>query len=226
MDPFDNLFWICMQGSQAALATGTERVRRFLPGFSPIAAFADPRRPDLDGLRALFDPGETFFAPEWSGPVPPHWTVHLDTSMLAMVWDGRAAPPADPTLGERRLTTEDVPQMCDLAARTRPGPFGPRTIEFGDYVGAFDDDRLIAMAGERLQHGALREVSGICTEPEYQGRGLARRLTAVVVRQQLEKGETPFLHVASTNARAIALYERMGFVTAREIAVRIMSRSA
>jgi ribosomal protein S18 acetylase RimI-like enzyme len=87
-------------------------------------------------------------------------------------------------------------------------------------------ERRRARAGERLHHDSLREVSGICTEPEYQGRGLARRLTEGVVRRQREKGQTPFLHVASTNARAIALYERLGFVTAREIAVRIMSKAA
>jgi GNAT superfamily N-acetyltransferase len=225
MDPFDNLFWTCMHDSQAAIAIGTDRVRRFLPGFSPIAAFADPRQPDFDALATLVEPGEQFFLPEWSGPVPPGWTLHLDTTMLAMAWDGRPAPPIDDTLEARPLTTADVPQMRDLAARTRPGPFGPRTIEFGDYFGVFDGDRLMAMAGERLHHGALREVSGICTEPEYQGRGLARRMTELVVRRQLEQGQAPFLHVASTNARAIALYERLGFVTARDIPVRILSRT-
>lgn len=215
-----------MRGAQAAIAIGTDRVRRFLPGFSPIAAFADPGEPDFATLATLVDAGEVFFCPEWTGALPPGWTLHKDTSMLAMAWDGRPAPPVDPTLHERPLTTADVPQMCDLAARTRPGPFGPRTIEFGDYIGTFDGGRLTAMAGERLRHGRLREVSGICTEPAYQGQGLARRLTEVIVRRQIQKGETPCLHVASTNARAIALYERIGFVRAREIAVRILSRTA
>jgi predicted GNAT family acetyltransferase len=99
-----------------------------------------------------------------------------------------------------------------------------RTIDFGDYFGVFDQDRLIAMAGERMHDGHLREVSGICTHPDAQGRGLARRLTARVVRRELARGETPFLHVVSTNVRAIALYERLGFATAREVPVRVLSR--
>ena len=116
--------------------------------------------------------------------------------------------------------------MRDLAARTRPGPFGPRTIEFGDYVGTFDGGRLTAMAGERLQDGTRREVSGICTEPVYQGRGLARRLTEVrrapaAWRKARRRSSTS----RRPTRRAIALYERMGFVTAREIPVRILSRS-
>jgi len=225
MDPFEDLYWHCMRGAQAALATGTPRVRRFRPGFSPIAAFADPREPDLETLMTLVEPGQRFYVPEWSGPVPSNLDTHLDTTMLAMVWDGRAAPPADDALGARPLTAADVPQMCDLAARTRPGPFGPRTIEFGGYLGVFAGERLMAMAGQRLFDGVRREVSGICTEPEYQGRGLARRLTDLVVRQVIARGETPCLHVASANTKAIGLYERLGFVKARELPIRILSRT-
>ena len=39
----------------------------------------------------------------------------------------------------------------------------------------------------------------------------------------MARGDTPFLHVVSTNARAIALYERMGFTPAREVPVRVVS---
>ena len=116
--------------------------------------------------------------------------------------------------------------MCALAELTRPGPFDVRTIEFGEYFGVFDGDRLLAMAGERMQDRSLREVSGICTHPDAQGRGLARRLTELVVRRELARGETPFLHVVSTNARAIGLYQRIGFTVAREVPVRIVSRLA
>jgi GNAT superfamily N-acetyltransferase len=228
-DPFDNVFWTCMAGAQAAIAIGSDRVRRFAPGFSPIAAFVNPdavTAEDFATLAPLVDTGERFFVPQWSGSLPAGWTMHLDTTMLAMVWDGRAAPVPDPALGERPLTTADVPQMVDLTARTRPGPFGPRTIEFGGYHGVFAGDRLAAMAGHRLFDGVRREVSGICTDPAHQGRGLAKRLTELVVARMIAGGEIPFLHVASANARAIGLYERLGFVRAREVAVRILSKDA
>jgi predicted GNAT family acetyltransferase len=115
--------------------------------------------------------------------------------------------------------------MHALAELTRPGPFDARTIEFGEYYGVFEGDRLVAMAGERMQDRHFREVSGVCTHPDQQGRGLARRLTELVVRRELARGETPFLHVVSTNAKAIGLYERMGFTTAREVPVRIVWRT-
>jgi ribosomal protein S18 acetylase RimI-like enzyme len=225
MHDVTNIIWRCMDGTQRHLTTGDERARRYLKGFSPIVAFADPERPDFAALAAVCNPGERFYCSEWSGPVPDRWTVHRDARMLVMVWAGGAAP-ADDASEAVPLTHAHVPQMCALAESTRPGPFDVRTIDFGDYFGVFDGDRLIAMAGERMHDRHLREVSGICTHPDAQGRGLARRLTALVARRELARGETPFLHVVATNARAISLYRRMGFVTARDVPVRIISRGA
>jgi predicted GNAT family acetyltransferase len=115
-------------------------------------------------------------------------------------------------------------QALELAELTRPGPFGPRTIELGDYLGVFDGERLIAMAGERMQAGRLREISGVCTRPEQQGRGLARRLMLELVRRQLQRGELPFLHVMRHNAAARGLYARMGFRDHQEVVVRVLAR--
>jgi predicted GNAT family acetyltransferase len=110
-----------------------------------------------------------------------------------------------------------------LAELTHPGPFGLRTLELGDYFGCFEGERLIAMAGERSCAAGLREVSGVCTHPDFQGRGLARRLTAKLIRRQMLRGETPFLHVMSANAAARELYRRMGFRDYRESVVRVIA---
>jgi predicted GNAT family acetyltransferase len=109
-----------------------------------------------------------------------------------------------------------------LALLTRPGPFGPRTIELGDYFGIFDAGRLVAMAGERMAAAGLREVSGVCTHPDFQGRGLARRLMLKLVGRQLARGETPFLHAMSANQRAHDLYLGMGFRDWCETVVRVV----
>ena len=82
------------------------------------------------------------------------------------------------------------------------------------------------MAGERLHAGPYREVSGVCTHPDYQGRGLARRLSEKIVRLQMQRGQLPFLHVISTNETAHSLYERMGFRDYKETVVRVVEKSA
>lgn len=118
---------------------------------------------------------------------------------------------------------EHAQQAQDLAALTRPGPFGPRTIELGEYFGCFEGSRLVAMAGERMQAGAMREISGVCTHPDFQGRGHARRLMLKLIQRQMLRHETPFLHVMRDNAAAHQLYQRMGFGDYREAVVRVIA---
>ncbi len=220
----DNVFWHALSGRQSAFAAGVDGARRYAPGLSPIAGFADAQRPDLDALTPFCAPDELLYTDGWSGSVTAGWQVMLESTMFKMVWAGElpavdAAPEALP------LGPEHVEQALELVALTHPGPFGPRTIELGDYFGLFDGSRLIAMAGERACAGMLREVSGICTHPQAQGHGLARRLTAKLVRRQMLRGETPFLHVMRSNEGARALYRRMGFVEYRESVVRVIRRS-
>ena len=102
--------------------------------------------------------------------------------MFKMVWDApRRATTPRPT--RFALRPEHAAQAVELATLTNPGPFGIRTPELGEYFGYFDGGRLIAMAGERMCAGDLHEVSGICTHPDFQGRGLAKKLTLKLVRR-------------------------------------------
>lgn len=225
--PLDNIPWAALTGPHAGFAAGAGAARRYAPGFSPIVAFADAANPDFAALAPLCAIDEPFYVVAWVGAVPAGWRLDVDATMFCMVWQG-ALPEADAAPEARRLGPEHAGQMMDLVALTRPGPFGPRTLEMGEYFGLFEGDgegaRLMAMAGERMCTGPYREVSGVCTHPDFQGRGLARRLMLKLVRRQMLRGETPFLHVMSGNTGARGLYERMGFANHRECAVRVMAR--
>ncbi|MEW6703991.1 MAG: GNAT family N-acetyltransferase [Pseudomonadota bacterium] len=225
MDALDNIFWHALSGPQARHAVGGDTARRFAPGFSPMLAFADLQRPDFGALAGVCQPGETFYCADWSGSMPTGWQLQAEGRMWRMVWGG-APPPDDEPLHEAvpLHAAQHAGAAMELAALCKPGPFGPRTLALGDYLGCFEQGRLIAMAGERLNAGALREVSGICTHPEFQGRGLARRLIAMLLRRQLARGETPFLHVMQDNEGAHRLYQRMGFKDHALAVVRVVSR--
>ena len=219
----DNIFWHTLTGAQAKYAEGVNGARRYARGFSPILGFADPERPDFEAIAPYCDPGEQLYCAEWSGAAPPAWRIEAESTMFRMVWDGAAAVPADELPLALQLGAEHVPQALELTALTRPGPFGPRTMELGDYFGCFEGARLVAMAGERAQAGTLREVSGVCTHPDFQGRGLARRLMLKLIRRQLQRGQIPFLHVMRENQAAHSLYQRMGFRDYCETVVRVVS---
>ena len=221
----DNITWHALAGPQARFATGSGDARRYAAGFSPIVGFRDPAHPDFAALAPFCEPDEHFYCDGWSGPAPAGWRIDAETTMFKMVWEA-GIPEADDADDSIPLGAEHAAHALELAALTKPGPFGPRTIELGQYFGVFEGSRLVAMAGERMHAGTLREVSGVCTHPDFQGRGLARALMLKLIRRQLARDETPFLHVMRDNAGARALYERMGFRNSRESVVRVVSREA
>jgi ribosomal protein S18 acetylase RimI-like enzyme len=219
----DNIAWHTLAGPHARFAAGTRDARRYALGFSPIVGFANAERPDFDALAPYCDSGEHFYCDGWSGPAPAGWQIDAESTMFKMVWEA-AMPAADEAPDAIRLGPEHASRILELVGITRPGPFGPRTIELGEYFGCFEEERLMAMAGERMCAGELREISGVCTHPDFQGRGLARRLMAKLVRRQMLRRETPFLHVMCDNAVAHRLYERLGFRDYRKSVVRVISR--
>jgi ribosomal protein S18 acetylase RimI-like enzyme len=220
----DNIVWHALTGPQKKFSVGTEGIRRFAPGFSPIIGFADVDGPNLDALVPFCNAGEHFYCGEWSGPAPKGWQVEEQSTMFRMVWEG-PIPVDDNARDAIQLGPQHAAQALELATLTRPGPFGLRTIELGDYFGFFEGNRLIAMGGERFYAGSYREISGVCTHPDFQGRGFARRLMSKLIRRQLQRNETPFLHVMRDNTLARDLYKRMGFRDYRETVVRVISRS-
>ena len=220
MQAFDNIIWDALSGTQRPISVGNDRIRRYAPGFPLIMAAADPRSPDLESMEAHCDPGERLYLCGWNGPMPAGWNLEVDAAVAVMSWRG-ATPEIDPRAV--RLGPEHVPAMLHLFESCKPGPYATRPMDIGEWYGVFEDGRLVAMAGERMHAGEWREVSGVATLPECQGKGYAKRLTERVIASQAARGLKTFLHVFPGNTRAIDLYKRMGFVVEREMPLRVMS---
>ncbi len=114
--------------------------------------------------------------------------------------------------------------MLALACLTRPGLIFAKTHLLGRFVGVRIGGRLVAMAGKRLQGPGFTEVSGVCTHPDFRGRGLAGGLMRVVMGRILARGELPVLHVYARNEGAVGLYRALGFAVQREMTMRVVSR--
>lgn len=113
------------------------------------------------------------------------------------------------------ITLEVTALSAVLGLLTKPGPYLPRTVELGTYLGIRHRGRLVAMAGERLHPPGWTEISAVCTHPDHRGQGLATRLVRAIAVGIRERGETPFLHAAADNTNAIRLYESIGFTLRR-----------
>jgi ribosomal protein S18 acetylase RimI-like enzyme len=220
--PLDAIFWNTLTGPHAMHAAGAGGARRYASGFSPIIAFADTSAPDFDALAPFCAAGEHFYCDGWQGACPDGWRIDADTTMFRMVWEG-GIPGEDAAPDAVELGRGDAAAAMALATLCRPGPFGPRTIELGDYFGYFESGALIAMAGQRTRVPGYTEISGVCTHPDWQGRGMAKQLMLKLIRQQMQAGELPFLHVMRSNVAAHQMYLRMGFVDYLESTVRVLT---
>ena len=107
--------------------------------------------------------------------------------------------------------------LFELVNSVQPGYFKKKTVLMGDYYGILEDDKLVAVTGERMKMNDFIEVSAVVTHPNYTGRGYARQLVADTVNKIFRQNKTPYLHVAEKNIAAIKLYETLGFKTRRKI---------
>jgi ribosomal protein S18 acetylase RimI-like enzyme len=207
--PLDNPAYAALLGPHAELAERCGNALRYRPDVAPFAGLpAEPVPDDWAGLAALTGPGGVAATAGVAAEPPDRWRVLTVIDSVQLTGDGVAGAPDYQAI---TLGPADVPDMLDLVARTQPGPFLPRTIDFGGYLGIRRGGALIAMAGERLRPPGWSEISAVCTDPQFRGQGLARRLTLAVAAAILARGDMPFLHVMASNATAIRLYEALGF---------------
>ncbi len=220
-DTLDNPVWASLTGTHSGLALRNGRAARYPGDVSPFMGVPNEVRPedwrqlaDLAGADpvVLVNPPAT---------LPANWSLLREIKGLQMLAP-EVAHPSEPATGDwqvDQLGPADAADMLALAIATEPGPFAARTGMLGVYLGIRDRGKLVAMAGERLQPDGWTEISGVCTDPVYRGRGLARLLMEMVAAGIRQRAQRPFLHVIATNAGAIRLYESMGYVTRRAVDV-------
>jgi ribosomal protein S18 acetylase RimI-like enzyme len=229
MHPLDNVIWQALTTRQANFAESFLDARRFSSDVTSLGAFSEPTDRGYESLAGLLGTGGTVALFLESPYQPrPGWKLIADTPLLQMVCENHSVL----VLSQRasssaivELTSADSPEMVELAALTKPGPFGTRTHELGTYLGIRHEGKLVAMSGERLKVPGYTEVSAVCTHPEHTGKGYAGALMREVMRRIRERGEVPFLHVRQDNLRAIELYERLGIAERKVLYLAVIRKT-
>lgn len=225
LDLLDRPIWNALTSRHQHFAEGWGLARRYTSDIGPFAGTHDLSMASLIDLAKLITPGKPagLFTIE-RVVVPPGLEILLENTLEQMV----GVDPIDDGTGPVPVALEqsDHAAMFGLADMVKPGPFSLRSPELGRFVGIRDAGRLVAMAGARLSLNGLTEVSGVCTHPDYRGRGYARTLSIAVSRNIASRGDIPFLHAFSDNLAAIKLYQRLGFVIRRRMHIVLLGQEA
>jgi ribosomal protein S18 acetylase RimI-like enzyme len=225
---FANPFWQALTTEHASFAIGQGLARRYPADVIPFGGVAESSVEAMSALRDLLEPGEILYVTgdelvEVEGLIEPTqipgWQMHFEGDSGTETAAERHDDVQVLVLGAAEA--QDMVLLTDVAF---PGFFRANTYRLGSYFGVRVDGELVALAGERIAVPGYAEISAVCTHPAHTGRGYAATLIRQVMRAQAAAGIRSFLHVAAANERAIALYERLGFVKTMPIVFHQLRR--
>jgi ribosomal protein S18 acetylase RimI-like enzyme len=217
--------WSALNGPHRDLAGECGGLRWYPPSIAPFVATASPDIvPDLESAHRLGLGDQAYFVGACPSSLTGGWRI-VSRSRILQLFPGAGDLQIDEDAGTV-LGSADRVAMRELTQIAFPDFFRERTPELGLYLGLYEGGRLVAMAGERLALPGLQEISGVCTHPDFAGRGHARRLTRALMARHRRRGIGSFLHVSEGNAVARRLYESMGFVVRASLGMCKVERTA
>jgi len=211
-----NPVWHSLSETHSSFSLEYEDVKFYDPEICPFGAFTDATKTykALNEYAKLTD--DFFLVSENEVPTFDENFVVLDRKIegCQMVLENVV----EYTITEKitPLTNAHLEEIYNLIWLVMPGYYQKRSIEMGNYFGIFKDNKLVAIAGQRMQTDDWIEISAIVTHPDYTRKGYAKQLTAYVTKEIIKENKHPILHTTKGNA-AIGLYESLGFKLTREM---------
>lgn len=208
----DNPIWFGALTGNSTLSKGEGNIRFFDDDVSNFVGFPQPSSELLSSLHAIWDrEGPAFFiTADKFTHIPDKWNLVYQTQIHQMVGTSVTTREIENRLVA--LNQKDAPAMLALATLTAPGPFLINTLDYGNYYGIYEGDKLAAMAGCRTAPDPYIEISAVCTHPDFRGKGYGAIVTQNIINKILETpGKIPFLHANTENNQALRVYKKLGF---------------
>lgn len=210
----DNPVWHSVSESHRDFAIDYKNIKFYHPDYCPFGGFKIPN--DIsDSIDAYSLLADSFFVVGEQPALSDKLLLKNELICAQMIVSDTIQMEYKDTIVP--LTQKDTKALFDLVNLVQPGYFKEKTAILGNYYGIFEEDRLIAVTGERMKMDDFVEISAVVTHPEHTGKGLAKQLVAHTANAIIEQGKMPYLHVVESNVGAIKLYEKLGFTTRRKI---------
>lgn len=211
---FEHCSWHAPAGGEPAIVM-------LYAAFGTPVLFAAGRPEAIAPLFAEIDAPRVYLhvRPEALPAVRTRFRVVEPKEMLRMSLDPARYRPAPPA-GAVRLGPRDLDALRRLyrdgeARGEAPDFFFPSMLGQGVFHGIREGGELATAAGTHLvaPEEGVAAIGNVYTRRDRRGRGMGAAATRAVVDDVLRLGiGTVALNVASGNAAAVRLYERLGFV--------------
>lgn len=207
--PLDNPVLFALQSKHEHLAIKKNSVYMYKPGTFIMVGVPKISEDTIQTLSELVPSGGNAGFMGFSPDMEPNFKQMAAIPAYQMVSE---TVPEYSEIEYVELGMPDVKDMMELVDLTKPGsPFFPGMFQLGKYIGIKEDEKLVAMAGERIKLDGYTEIALVCTHPDYRRKGYAASLSGILMKEIIDRGEKPFLHVMVQNTPAIKLYEKLGY---------------
>lgn len=213
-EELDNPVWNSLLQTHDQYVALFPHLQAYLPEYLAFAASLEPNKVS-NSLEIYSQLTPSFYFVGDKPSLPKTLSFFNEVVCDQMVWFNKTPFVFDASLVTPLQNVNE--EIIALTTSVLPGYIRPQTPELGDFFGIYMDGKLVSIAGERLQTDQFIEVSGCVTDPQYQHRGFQTTLLKMVINNILKKGKTPFLHVSSSNTKAISIYKKLGFAYRRKI---------
>ncbi|MCM5662469.1 GNAT family N-acetyltransferase [Galbibacter mesophilus] len=218
-----NPVWHSLKETHKHFSIQFDGVQFYKPEICTFGSFFDETKTKNASNEYVKTSEEFFFVSEKHTPIIDDSKILLKKKIDGCQMVLKQLPEIQITEKIIQLDETFIDEIYDLIWLVMPGYYQKRSYEMGKYFGIVKNDRLIAIAGQRMQTDLFIEVSGVVTHPDYTRRGFAKQLIAHNTNEILKENKTPILHTNKGNL-AIPLYEDLGYEVTRDMNWRLYKK--
>ena len=218
----DNPAWHSLNETHHLFAIGNDEVKFYQPSICRFGGI-NSKQPALASFLEKHAELTSFFV-IGNKPQPSSQFI-IENELVCIQMICQSPITAEYTQQVIQLNNIFEKELFDLVNSVQPGYFEKGTSLMGNYFGIFNNNKLVAVTGERMKMFGFTEISAVITHPDFMGKGFAKQLVTYTTNRNFENNIVPYLHVAATNTTAINLYEKLGFVKRRKISFWKMKKT-